>query len=325
MTQLRNNLVNLVTLLNDHAYHDGTTIGEQLGITRAAVWKLIKKLQDYGIQIESIKGKGYQLTQPLQLLNLQNIKKHLNRKVYDLIILEKATSTNDILKTIPNNHKITVCLAESQSAGKGRLQRPWYSPFAENIYLSLRYTLEKDISELSGLSLVTALAICKALDESADLKNESLTIKWPNDIYLQGKKLAGILIEIEAESHGRCNVIIGIGINVNMQKALKKQIDQDWSSIFSATGNYTDRNLICVSVINTLINYLDIFSTNGLTYFLTEWKQRDHLQNKTISIKTGNETHQGIYKGINQLGHLKLLKTDGETLSFSSGDATICK
>lgn len=316
------NLVKISVLLSNGQYHDGTSIGEKLGITRAAVWKVIKKLQEYGVEIQSIKGKGYLLEKPLILLDAVKIRKNIKKSSIKIAILEKIGSTNDYLKN-DSDQDNKICLAEMQTNGRGRLNRQWHSPFGQNIYFSLRYAFQKDMSELSGLSLVTGLAVCSAIESVTQLNN--LKVKWPNDILVDQQKIAGILIDINAESNGFCNVIIGIGINVNMQHALKKEIDQPWNSLKIITGEYIDRNLLCAALINVLINYLERFSKFGLPDFIKEWKEKDYLFGKPISVMSGQKKVMGIGSGINTQGHLALRMSDKTEKTFSSGDTTLLK
>ena len=326
MRSLNQNLVELVKLLSDGEYHDGTSIGHQLNITRAAVWKVIKKLEEYEIPLTSTKGKGYRLESALILLDANQLKSLLRHSAVKLNILEKTTSTNDYLKQLAQDNKaITVCLAEMQSGGKGRLHRQWYSPFAENIYLSMRCPFEKDISELSGLSLVIGLAVCHAIETTLNLRGKKLTVKWPNDVIVDDHKLAGTLIEMQAESNGFCQVIIGVGVNVNMRKALKKNIGQPWTSLLKVTDQYVDRNVLGARLIDSLIDYLERFSLKGLAAFADEWRQRDCLCHATISVVSGNKKFQGVCTGINQQGHLTIKTEAGDTLMFSSGDTTLMK
>jgi BirA family biotin operon repressor/biotin-[acetyl-CoA-carboxylase] ligase len=326
MRPLSQNLVEIVKLLSDGEYHDGTSIGEHLKISRAAVWKLIKKLEQYKVPLTCTKGKGYKLESPLALLNTKKLKSQLRHRSIKIEILEKIPSTNDFLKPLSRSNKeIIACFAEAQTTGKGRLHRQWHSPFAENIYLSVLCPFEKDISELGGLSLVAALAICHALESIIDLHEKRLNVKWPNDILIDGCKLAGTLIEIEAESNGFCQVIIGVGINVNMQKALKKDIDQSWISLSKLTNQYIDRNTLGAEIIDSLVDYLERFSSKGLASFKQEWQKRDCLTDAMVSVISGSRKEKGICLGINNQGHLKIKTETGDTLTLSSGDTTLLK
>ncbi len=325
MQQNSDKLVKMVSLLNDGEYHDGTSLGEKLHITRAAVWKIIRKLQQYNIPFTSTKGKGYMLQESLILLDAKTIQSALAQKNIEVECLEKVDSTNQYLKKyLTDNKKIRVCLAETQTAGRGRLSRQWHSPFAKNIYLSLLYPWQQDISALSGLSLVISLALCHAIEKISGLTNE-VFIKWPNDLLIHGKKLAGSLIEIQAESNGFCQAIIGMGINVNMKEATHDEINQQWTSLQSVSDQYYDRNALCSEIINHVVTYLEQFSLHGLSYFQEQWQQRDYLHNKSISLLSGKDQYSGVAAGIDNQGHLILTLDNGQKQAFSSGDTTLMK
>lgn len=321
---LNTNLMKVCELLSDNQYHDGTTIGNKLGITRAAVWKVIKKLQQYEVDLKSIKGKGYLLQTPLLLLNEATLQTNLKRTV-QLEVLEKINSTNDYLKQYTTQNKaIRACFAEMQTQGKGRLNRQWHSPFGKNINFSLLYPFQKDISELSGLSLVVGLAICRAIEDSLHLQL-LLSVKWPNDVLVDGQKISGTLIEIQAESNGSCQVIIGVGINVNLEKASSEEINQPWTSLMGLTGHHIDRNRISSALIHVLIDYIERFSQQGLNAFIDEWQERDSLLGSPVKVASGRQNYSGIGFGINQQGHFLLKMPDNTVKAFASGDTSIVK
>lgn len=340
MHHQKDHLTHIAEILNDQQLHDGTSIGNQLNITRAAVWKNIQKLINYGIPIQSQQGKGYLLEDPLILLDTKKIKtllKGQNGQTVHLDVLEKIDSTNDYLKKNLKHLKRSkqqksttrapsppVCIAETQTAGKGRLDRAWHSPFGQNIYFSLAYAFKKEMSELSGLSLIIGLAVCQAIEATCHLP-EPLQVKWPNDIMANNKKLAGILIEVQGESHGGCQVIIGIGINANMQSAAKQQIGQDWTSLREQTGQYQDRNALCATLIKTILEYLTQFTSQGFQSFAKEWEKRDYLAQKPLRLNVHNSQFSGIAAGINEQGHLLMLLPDATKRAFAAGDTTLMK
>ncbi|WP_244896911.1 biotin--[acetyl-CoA-carboxylase] ligase [Candidatus Coxiella mudrowiae] len=285
-----------------------------------------KKLKNYQIPIKSLKTKGYCLAQPLTLLDKQKIVSTLEIKSIPLELFKQVDSTNDYLKTAshPKSHpnKLAICISEMQTKGKGRFYRPWHSPFGQNIYLSLKYSFDKDISELAGLSLVCGLVVCRTIETICHL-SLPIFIKWPNDIICDNKKLAGILIEIQAETHEFCSVIIGIGLNVNMQNDADQKINKDWTSLINLTEAYYDRNKLCTALINYLIHYLETFEKHGFRFFQNPWREKDYLFNKFLSLKSNQNEFQGIGAGINEKGNLILKLTDGFQKAFSSGDATL--
>ncbi len=325
MTVINENFIKIVDLLSDEQFHDGTSIGEKLNITRAAVWKAIKKLEQYDIELESIKGKGYRLTTPLSLLSEKKINAELKRKKYQIMVLEKVDSTNKhLIQYLGQSNQVVVCLAEKQESGKGRFSRHWYSPFGQNIYLSMLYSFKHDVSQFSGLSMIAALACCKAIETCCPLPF-SLNIKWPNDIFYQGEKIAGILVELQAESHGFCHVIIGVGVNVNMEKTIGKPINHSWTSLSKILNEHLNRNQLAATLINTMDEYITHFSEVSFSHFMAEWRQRDLLLNKIIKVKTGQSQLQGTAMGINEQGYLQLKTQNNETKFISSGDTTILK
>lgn len=315
-------LVKVVNILNDGQYHDGTKMGARLEMTRSAVWKIIKKLQNYDIKIDSIKGKGYALLEPLILLDAKKIKKALEKEKFNLTIFESIDSTNDFLKNQKNTNDIHFCIAEQQTQGKGRLHREWHSPFGKNIYLSCLYPFQKDISELGGLSLIVGLAVVKTVQHFGFMNAK---MKWPNDIIYDNNKLAGVLVEIQAETHGTTQAIIGIGLNVNMTTAKSKDIHQVWTSLKKISGNDINRNEVCIMLIKNLLHYLNQFNQSGFRLFMDEWKSADSLFNQEITVKNVNDKIQGKVLGINDQGHLLVELPNGIVRGFSSGDTSILK
>lgn len=260
---------------------------------------------------------------PLILINKQYIKKSLADKDINIDVFESIDSTNDYLKSFYNSASPRICIAEQQTKGKGRLHRDWYSPFGKNIYLSCLYSFQRDVSEAAGLSLVISLAIIKTL-KTYNLP-KSVLVKWPNDVIYQAKKLSGNLIELQAEFHGTCCAVIGIGINVNMLFSENHQISQPWISLREITGDYIDRNLLLAALINNLFIYLKRFEKNGLSVFTDEWSKVDYLAGQNITLKGVTNKIVGTVKGIDQQGHLLIKLKEGILRSFSSGDTEIMK
>lgn len=324
MTQISTNMKKLICLLNDSRWHADSNISQQLGISRNAVGKLISQLKKKALAIESTTGKGYRLSQPLVLLNETAITKHIKPATYqaktNIIIADCVNSTNDALKNLNTDTggKIPVYLAEQQTAGKGRRQRQWYSPFGTNIYFSCLWQFSKDISKLAGLSLAVSIAIVRTLKACGF--NDDFMIKWPNDIMWQNKKLAGNLIETVAESHGMVQVIIGVGINVNMPATAAQYIDQPWTTLNHIMTKYHDRNIITGTLISHLIPVLAAFSKSGLKPFQDEWQCIDHLAGKHIRLSNGKHHTTGLALGITEQGCLQVQHPNGEISVYSSGD-----
>lgn len=266
-----------------------------------------------------------QLKQSDVLLSSEKIGKNLSIKLREKIVLdivEQLPSTNTyLLKNSEHDYSLPVfCLAEQQTAGKGRRGRQWHSPFAQNIYCSCRLDLNCDVSQLSGLSLVVGLAVVKAIEKfDAQLKPQ---LKWPNDILIDGKKCGGILIEVIARKNHTCSVVIGVGLNVNMQQA-DDDIDQPWTTLQQHHGKIIDRNLLVAALIEVLIDYLSEFESQGFVAFEKQWQRYDALLGKHITLHYRDETIMGKMLGVDRQGQLRLEKSDKTIITCNAGDTSL--
>lgn len=315
----------LIQQLSDGSCHSGVDLGLKLGISRTAIWKHIKQLIDLNLPIKRLPQKGYCLVQPLILLDEIAIKQHLNtlafKEIIDIHLFASIDSTNRFLKELPRSKSMDICCAETQTAGRGRFGRTWYSPFGENIYCSSRWHLDCDLSRLSGLSLVVSLAILAAINDLGI--RESICVKWPNDILWQGKKLCGNLIEVNAESNSSADIIIGVGLNVNSITKAHPLPDKPWCSLYDVIGKYFDRNLLVAYLIHHLHHYLKKFFSQGFTAFLPQWQKVDYLYNKMITVSQPTGPLHGKAHGVNEMGQLLLVDEKGKTHYLSSGDTSL--
>jgi BirA family biotin operon repressor/biotin-[acetyl-CoA-carboxylase] ligase len=323
------NLKALATLLSDNEYHSGTDIGVRLGLTRSGIWKLVKQLESLDIVLDSVSNKGYRLLRRLELLDESLIKQHLDKNhessISQLFIFDEVSSTNDYLIQHARQHKgkNAVCMAERQTAGRGRLGRQWVSPFAANIYLSLLWHFDADISELGGLNIVIAVTIAQVILAATPIMD--LKLKWPNDIYWQNQKLGGVLIDIVGEFSGGCAAVIGIGINVNMPDASSLQIEKPWTDLRTATGEPVSRNQLAGLLLNQLILNLRLLSESGTGYFIQLWNKMDYLVGKQVSIQSLNAKHEGVAEKVNEQGHLLIKTSEGGRVALTVGDASILR
>ena len=294
----------LIRLLSDGECRSGSELGKLLGISRAAVWKRIQRLEQFGLALESIKGKGYRLSQPLHLLELDRITESLAdraRLQYSWV----TESTNADALALPGPVSVPhLFISECQLAGRGRRGRQWQSPFAANIYLSLRYSAAGGFSTLGGLSLVVGAVVARALvalDPSLPV-----TIKWPNDIVINGSKVGGILIELAGEMDGQVDVVIGIGMNGAMTAAQAADIDQRWTGLADEMqGNY-DRTDIASVVLDALLDALPLFSERGFSAFSALYAQFDGVMGRQVRVISGDSELLGTACGVTDEGALKV-------------------
>lgn len=318
MSELNEQGNKLLSLLADGEFHSGEKIGELLGVSRTSVNNYIKALQEIGLDIYKVTGKGYCSATPLQLLDKQKIQEISgSTQVHVEQILE---STNQyLLERIERLENGETCIAEYQTAGRGRRGREWISPFASHLYFSMYWRLDAGIERASGLSLLVGIATVNALEK---LGIQGVGLKWPNDLYYQGKKLAGILIELNAQASDACHSVIGIGINVRMPEAQGKLIDQPWVDLNTISPERVDRNQLSGLLIKELHFLLTDYEQQGLAPFLSRWFELDCFINQPVNLLIGEKIETGICRGINEQGAL-LMEVNGGTKPYIGGEISL--
>lgn len=301
-------------------------MGRFMGISRMAVWKHIKALREAGVELDVLHGKGYRLPATMELLDheriWQAVAPETRSRLDSIEILLDIGSTNSHLRSraLQGAPAGSACFAERQHSGRGRRGRGWVSPFAANLYFSLLWRISAGAMALGGLSLVTGVAVMRGL---RSFGIESAGLKWPNDIVVNGAKLAGILIDIVGESSGPCAVIIGIGVNVRMPPAAGKGIDQVWTDLYTLTQRRgVSRNQLAACLLDQLLPAIAQFETQGLVPFHAEWQDYDIVQGHQIDVQLPNEVVSGRAGGIDRDGAL-LVDTANGRRRFTSGEVSL--
>ncbi len=312
----------LINLLSDGDVHSGEFLAAQLGVSRTAVWKQVRRAMDEGVKIETIRGRGYQLLSSVDLLDRDAILAGVDsgyRSALSLVVLDEVDSTNaEVLRQVADGVSgVPVAIADCQTAGRGRRGRVWSSPRGQNLYLSIGLTFHGGFSVLDGLSLVLGVAVANALET---LGASDIGLKWPNDIFLPSGKLGGILIELQGElQEGVVQVIAGIGINVHMAEA--EEVDQPWSSLGNASpGIDWSRNAIAGNIITAVLDAAHQFSENGFRDFHAPWQRRDIFAGMPLEARNG-ELH-GTGEGIDEAGNY-LLRTERGVVPVRAGEISL--
>ena len=316
----------LITELADGNFHSGEAIARKFGISRAMVWKRIKQFEcEYKLTIQSVKGRGYRLIQPLELLDeleiLAPISKQ-NREILQLHLHDSIDSTNSWMmrEALKGAHSATACLAERQTAGRGRYGREWISPYGSNVYLSMLWRYSLSPVDLAGLSLAAGVAILRAFRRVGLV---DVGLKWPNDLLWNGKKLAGLLLEVAGESSGPSHVVVGVGINTHLNHIAADGIDQPWVDVLSMPGGGDiSRNQLSGLVLDSLTDTLKSYQYSRLGPYIDEWKSFDVHYGKQITLISGENKIIGIHKGIDQNGALLLESSDG-IKEFYAGEVSL--
>lgn len=317
----------LLHLLADGEWHSGEELASQLGISRTAVWKQLGQLKElFNIDCHAVRGRGYRLPVPMELLDTQSIREILSplarRKLPDIHLLDSTASTNSYLMERISGQLASglVCVAEQQTEGRGRRGRSWVSPFGHNIYFSMYLRFPLAPVELNGISLVAGLAVVHTLEQ---LGIVDVGLKWPNDILYKDQKLAGLLLEVAGEQSGPSHVVVGIGLNINLAKVDAELIDQPWVDLRSIPGGESiSRNRIIAGLVDNLFEMMGRFEKEGFMSLRTIWRQHDLYDGQPIQLQLGNRQISGVHRGIDESGAL-LVETEEGISAYHGGEVSL--
>lgn len=308
------------------AFVSGKVLAAQLAVSPTTVQKIVRVLIDRGVQIDRVRGRGYRLRHGLDLLNKTEILHQLgtfadtHKIIFDC--LSEVDSTNDYIKRyIPlQQNEIAVCTAEYQTAGRGRRGRAWVSPYASNVYLSLLWRMSRPISEASALSAWICVRIAQLLERCGV---PGVRLKWPNDIYIGSKKVAGILLEGSGTIDEGFDLIIGVGVNVSMSRQRSPNIDQAWTDLVSETSDWRyTRSEWVTMLLQVLVQTLNDFEQCALRQLSQAWDSLDLVSGKRVQLLLANETIRGKAMGVTEAGALRL-ERNGQIDQYTAGDLSL--
>lgn len=312
----------LLDALADSAWHSGEALAEASGISRAALAKRIERLRDWELDIEARQGLGYRLTQPLQRLDAEALRRALPQSLR-LSVLAETDSTNSQLLAADPARDPQALLAEFQTAGRGRRGRQWRSPFGANLYLSLAWSFPAWPPALTTLPLLVGV-VCAERIAACGLAR--VGVKWPNDLYVDGRKLGGILIEHRGEAGGPCRVVIGIGLNIAMSARQAEGIDQPWIALDAALADTgrpaVSRQSLAAQLLDGLVAALARFEREGFEPFVEAWNRHDLSRDQPVEVLQGEQRQPGIARGIDAQGAL-IVEIGGVRQHLHSGEISL--
>ncbi len=324
---LNSKTIVLLGLMADGAFHSGEVLGEALGVSRAAVWKMLDGFSGLGLDVQRVRGKGYRICGGIDFLDdaeiLSFLPASVNELFCELLILPEAVSTNQVLldriNSGENFDQVRVCLAEMQTAGRGRRGRKWQSPFARNIYLSFSCCFENGIAGMEGLSLAVGLGVVKSLKALGVVE---VGLKWPNDIICGEAKLGGVLIEIAGDVGGRCQAVIGVGVNVRMSEESMKDVDQPWIDLDGLLKSVPSRSQIAASLLDSLLPIVGDYESKGFAHYRLEWQELCQHIGQTVQLETSSAKTKGKMLGVDDSGSL-CLEVAGVEQTFIGGEVSL--
>lgn len=320
----------LLRALADGAPHSGEELAQSFGLTRAAVWKRIATLRDWGIDVSAVPGRGYCLSSSIELLDQDLLEQDIARTTeFDLdrfeLFTELASTNRHLLEKPPSRVKaLTACVAEYQRAGRGRRGRSWNTPLGAGLCLSVGWRYAETPDRLAALTLAAGVVVRRVIARTA---NVEIGLKWPNDLVHDGRKLGGILVELSAESHGQCHVVVGLGLNLQVPAALLSALS-DWPrgaidlSRIQQNG-CVSRHELCAALLRELGILLAEYPSAGFGSYIDDWREADQLCGQRVEIRDADGVAVGTARGIDDDAALIIEPEPGRIRRVISGDVTV--
>lgn len=315
----------LIDRLSDGNFHSGEVLAGELGVSRTAIWKQIQTLGGYGLDIFCVRGKGYCLSRPLELLRAADIETAIDaearREIKGIEVFFITDTTNGQLMSragLPGFHGSAV-VAEFQTAGRGRRGRHWLSPLGAGICLSVAWHFDTQPESMAALSLAAGVAVVRSLHEHGLVEAR---LKWPNDIICEGKKLGGILLETRGEMAGPCDVVMGIGVNYSLPEQAIRTIDQPVTDVYSSLPRPVTRNALCGTIVGNAVRMFREFSHGGFAAFIDQWRQYDGYAGKQATLYMHDRAYTGTVLGVTQNGLLQMSVRE-KVYQFANGELSL--
>ena len=314
----------LLRMLADGRFHSGERLGRALGLSRAGVWNLIRRIEALGLRVFKVRGRGYRLAEALDLFELDGLAAGLKKVSPELRVevLDECPSTNTVLaqRAAAGAPHGTVLACEHQSAGRGRRGHSWVSAVGGSLVFSILWRFPRGAGALGGLSLAVAVGAAKALER---LGTHGVGVKWPNDLYCEGRKLGGILIESSGDILGPSAVIVGVGINVRLGTRTRERIGAPATDIASHSETVPSRTEVLVAALESITGVLARFSSEGFGPFREEWLQRHAWKGRRVALsQAGRRVAEGKVVGVAEDGAL-MLDSIGGIERFHSGELSL--
>lgn len=303
-------------------YISGEKLAKEIGCSRTAVWKHIEELKKEGFQVKAVRKKGYLLVEHSNKLSANEIylgleTEEIGRTVH---FYESVSSTQKLAKEFALNGAKhgTLVVSDEQTEGRGRLVRQWYSPKGTGLWMSIIVRPEIPIQKTPQLTLLMAVAVIQAIEATTGLHP---TIKWPNDILINGRKVCGILTEMQAEENRVQSVIIGIGVNVNQNKAdFPEELQTIATSLKIEADKTVSRTKLLQNICYQLEQLLNEYLHTGFKPIKQLWESYANSIGKQITARTAKGSYTGFAIGINDEGVLLLKQASGEVMEIYSAD-----
>jgi BirA family biotin operon repressor/biotin-[acetyl-CoA-carboxylase] ligase len=310
--------------LSDGAFHSGQELAHEFQLSRASVFNVLNQAEAMGLTLHAVRGRGYRIPAPVEWLDAVAIANHLGpaSQAYDVRILESVDSTNTALMAAALNGAAdgTVFCAEHQLAGKGRRGRQWHAVLGGSLTFSVLWRFDQGLQSLAGLSLAVGLAVARAINRHS---RHPARLKWPNDVLVDYRKLAGILVEVQGDMEGPAFAAVGVGLNVRLNEAQRDAVDQavvDLAEMEATVG----RNQLLADCLQELHAVLILFRQHGFAALRSDWMALDAYADKAVVLQLPDTRGvQGVASGVDDTGALLLRDQHAVIHAYSGGEISL--
>lgn len=314
----------LLRRLSDGRFHSGQNLALEFQLSRASIFNAINQAEAMGLKVHAVRGRGYKLPVPVDWLDEAAIVEFLGDGAhdYEVRILDSVASTNIVLMQAALEGAVdgTVMCAEHQSAGKGRRGRYWHAVLGGSLTFSVLWRFENGLQSLAGLSLAVGLAIARAINRHT---LHAVRLKWPNDVLVDYRKLAGILVEVQGDLHGSAFAVVGIGLNVRMSPEQRDVVDQAVVDLYEM-GVTVSRNQLLADCLQELHLMLTLFRAQGFSALRADWMAIDAYADKAVTLKLPDSKDVvGVAAGVDETGAFLLRDTQSGIKAYSGGEISL--
>ncbi|HUX31042.1 MAG TPA: biotin--[acetyl-CoA-carboxylase] ligase [Thiobacillus sp.] len=314
----------LLRRMSDGRFHSGQALAHEFNLSRSSIFNVLAQAESMGLTIHAVRGRGYRMPEPVEWLDGVTVADHLGTvaEAYTIHVLDSVDSTNTALMAAALNGAAdgTLICTEYQQSGKGRRGRPWHSVLGGSLTFSVLWRFENGLQSLSGLSLAVGLAIARAVNRHS---RHPVRLKWPNDVLVDYRKLAGILVEVQGDMHGTAFAVVGVGLNVRLSGAQRDAVDQavvDLAEMGVAVG----RNRLLADCLLELHAVLTLFRQHGFASLREDWLMLDAYAGRAVALALPDaRSVRGVASGVDETGAFLLRDAQATMRSYSGGEISL--
>ena len=323
-TRLHKALFPLLRRLSDGRFHSGQALADEFGLSRASIFNVLGQAEAMGLAMHAVRGRGYRLPEPIEWLDGNAVVQHLGPAAgaFTIQVLESVDSTNTALMAAALNGAAdgTMLCSEHQQSGKGRRGRAWHSVPGGSLTFSTLWRFDNGLQSLAGLSLAVGLAIARAVNRHSV---HPARLKWPNDVLVDHRKLAGILVEVQGDMNGAAFAVVGVGLNVRLNEAQRDAVDQAVVDL-AEMGVTAGRNRLLADCLLELHAVLAQFRQHGFAVLREDWQALDAYAGKPVALNLPDaRSVHGIASGVDDTGAFLLRDAASGVIPYSGGEISL--